>query len=120
MTWTKPILAVVLITLALVAGVISEFSHANELPGENRAPVAEGGTGVIEGKILEVEQHTLVLEKLDGQTVRVPMPGQSGEPASEFAKGEWVEATVTPEGFTTSVRSVANPRKHEQINPKIR
>jgi hypothetical protein len=120
MKWIQPIVMVVLLTLALVAGVMSEYSQAEKMPAQDRAPVATGQPGVIEGKIVEVESHTLVLERLDGQTVRVPMPGKSGETAGEFEKGEWVEATVTPEGITTSVRTVANPKEHEMINPEIR
>jgi hypothetical protein len=120
MTWFKPLLAVMLVTLACFSGILSEYLQANELPGEDPAPVTSGGAGVVEGKVVEVETHTLVIEKLDGETVRVPMPGKTGESAGEFSKGDYIEATVTPEGVTTSVRTVVNPEKHEMINPGIR
>jgi hypothetical protein len=74
----------------------------------------------MEGKVVEVESHTLVVENLDGKIVRLPMPGKTGESAIDFSKGDYIEATVTPEGITTSVRIVGNPENHEMINPLIR
>lgn len=120
MLWSKFLWAVALSTLACGAGVMSGYLHANELPGEDPAPVTSGGLGVIEGKVVEVETLTLVIEKPDGEIVRVPMPGKTGEPASTFSKGDYIEAAVTPGGITTSVRTVVNPEQHEMINPNIR
>lgn len=113
-------LAIVLVSLAFFSGILSDYLQANEQPGEDPAPVASGAAGVVEGKIVEVESQTLVVEKLDGDIVRVPMPGKTGETAQDFSKGDYIEASVTPEGLTTSVRVVVNPEKHEEINPNIR
>jgi hypothetical protein len=120
MTWSKTSLAIALSTLAFGAGVMSGYPQAKVLPGGDPAPVTSGGAGVIEGKVVEVEPLGLVIEKPDGETVRVPMPGKTGEAASTFSKGDYIEATVTPRGNTTSVRTVVNPEKHEMINPDIR
>lgn len=120
MTWSKSLLAIALSTLAFGAGVMSGYPQAKVLPGEDPAPVTSGGAGVIEGKVVEVETLTLVVEKPDGEIVRVPMPGKAEEPTSTFSKGDYIEATVTPGGNTTSVRTVVNLEKHEMINPDIR
>ena len=120
MTWSKLHLAIVLVSLAFFSGILSDYLQANDQPGADSAPVASGAAGVVEGTIVEVDSQTLVIEKLDGDIVKIPMPGKTGETAQEFSKGDYIEAAVTPEGLTTSVRVVANPEKHEEINPKIR
>ena len=84
------------------------FSHdsvpifAQEEKNVGLAPVL---SGIIEGKIMEVETNTLVVETENGKTVRIRMPGKSGKSASEFVQGEFIEAAVSPEGITTSVKS---------------
>jgi len=60
--------------------------------------------GTIEGEILEVEKHTLVIKKQNGEEVRVRMPGQTEESAKNFGVGDQVEVHVTPEGITTSIQ----------------
>ena len=109
------------VSLSLLGGFMSDPLLAVDLPlpGRDPAPTATGGSGVIEGTVVEVESHTLVVKKNDGETVRVPMPGKSGEPAGQFSKGDYIEASVTPEGTTTSVRIVANPKKFD-LNENIR
>lgn len=57
--------------------------------------------------MIEVEQLTLVIEKANGEVVRVPMPGKSGESSTDFEKGDYIEVAISPEGITTSVRKVA-------------
>ena len=70
------------------------------------APVA---SGVYEGEVLEVENHTLVVKQTDGDIVRVRMPGKSGKKSSDFQIGDKVEASVSPEGITTSVKRQVQP-----------
>lgn len=118
--WSQSFLTLVLGCLVLVAGAIFEHATANERTVEPLAPVTSGGGGVMEGKVVEVESHTLVVENLEGKVVRIPMPGKTRESAKNFSKGDYIEATVTPEGNTTSVRIVANPENHKKINPLIR
>ena len=65
------------------------------------APVA---SGVYEGEVIEVEEHTLVIKQTDGDIVRVRMPGKSGEKSSNFQVGDKLEVVVSPEGITTSVQ----------------
>jgi hypothetical protein len=98
-------------------GAMGEHAGANDRTVESPAPV---NSGVTEGKVVEVESHTLVVESLDGKVVRIPMPGKTEESSSEFSKGDYIEATVTPQGITTSVRIVPNPEKHPEINPTLR
>lgn len=114
---SQSFLPLVLGCLALMIGAIGEDAGANDRIVEPPAPVT---SGVTEGKVVEVESHTLVVESLDGKVVRIPMPGKTGESSSEFSKGDYIEATVTPQGTTTSVRIVPNPEKHPEINPALR
>jgi hypothetical protein len=65
------------------------------------APVA---SGVYEGEVIEVEEHTLVIKQADGDIVRVRMPGKSGEKSSNFQVGDKLDVVVSPEGITTSVK----------------
>ncbi|MEX2492971.1 MAG: hypothetical protein WD425_14555 [Nitrospirales bacterium] len=102
--------------LVLLGGLMPEYVMADDIGQKGLAPIA---SGVIEGKVVEVETNTLVLEKNNGKIVRVRMPGKSGNTAVEFSKGDYIEAVVTPEGITTSARVVLNPEKHD-INPNIR
>jgi len=64
------------------------------------APV-EAGT--FQGKILEIEEHDLVVQKSDGEVVRIPMPGETGKRVTDFDVEEVVELTLTSKGITTSV-----------------
>ncbi|MBA3967968.1 MAG: hypothetical protein H0X47_19775 [Nitrospirales bacterium] len=102
--------------LVLFGGLMPESVVADDIGQKGPAPVV---SGVIEGKVVEVETNTLVLEKNNGKIVRVHMPGKSGNTAADFSKGDYIEAVVTPEGITTSVRVVLNPEKYD-INPNIR
>lgn len=54
------------------------------------APVV---SGIYEGEVLEVEEHTLVIKQMDENTVRVRMPGKSGEKASNFQVGDKLEVS---------------------------
>ena len=97
---------VMVATILFVAasGVMPNQIHASERDQKEIAPV---GSGVIEGRVIEVEQLTLVIEKANGEVVRVPMPGKSGESSTDFEKGDYIEVAISPEGITTSVRKVA-------------
>ena len=96
---------IILCLAILLAGIYSSPILAQPEQETGLAPVL---SGVIEGKIMEVEKNTLVVETESGKTVRIPMPGKSGKSASEFAQGEFIEAAVSPEGITTSVNSGAH------------
>lgn len=115
----KNLLIAISVAIGLTTGFTLDNIRADELPKNDPAPLSTGGQGVIEGKVIEVETHTLVVKKIDGNVVRVRMPGKSGEKAKDFSVGEYIEASVTPEGMTTSVRKVVNPQKHD-INENIR
>ena len=71
------------------------------------APISEG---VYHGKVVEVEEHTLVVKQDDGDIVRVRMPGQSDEHASDYQVGDHVEVIVSPQGITTSVKREVGSR----------
>ena len=92
------------ILFVAASGVMPNQIHASERDQKEIAPV---GSGVIEGRVIEVEQLTLVIEKANGEVVRVPMPGKSGESSTDFEKGDYIEVAISPEGITTSVRKVA-------------
>ncbi len=92
------------ILFVVASGLIPYPIHASEPDQKEIAPVA---SGVIEGRIIEVEHLTLVIEKANGEVVRVPMPGKSGESSADFEKGEYIEVAISPQGITTSVRKVA-------------
>jgi len=62
--------------------------------------------GTFQGKILEIEEHGLVVQKSDGEVVRIPMSGETGKRATDFNVEEVVVLTLTPEGITTSVISI--------------
>ena len=67
------------------------------------APVAKG---TIEGEVIEVEEDTLVIKKLNGEEARVRIPGRTDDKAETYSVGDRVEVYVTPEGTTTSVREI--------------
>lgn len=115
--WSQSFLSLVVGCLALVAGAMGGHAGANDRTDEFPAPVT---SGVVEGKVVEVETHTLVVENLEGNVVRIPMPGKTGESAQKFTKGDYIEATITPQGITTSMRIVPNPEKHPELNPTLR
>ncbi|MCA9422918.1 MAG: hypothetical protein KC592_18005 [Nitrospira sp.] len=98
--------------LVLLSAPLSGHLHAQETAMEEPSPIASGIGGVVEGKVMEVENHTLVIENSNGKTVRVRMPGKSGKSSSDFSKGNYIEAAVSPEGITTSVRILENMQKH--------
>ncbi|MCW5785838.1 MAG: hypothetical protein KIT39_21230 [Nitrospirales bacterium] len=65
------------ILFGAASGVIPYHIHASELGAKNEiAPVASGG--MVEGRMIVAEQLTLVIEKANGEVVRVPMPGSVG------------------------------------------
>lgn len=102
--WGSSCLCVAMILFVAASGVIPYHLHASEPDQKEIAPVA---SGVVEGRVIEAEQLTLVIEKANGEVVRVPMPGKSGESAADFEKGDYIEVAISPEGITTSVRKVA-------------
>lgn len=102
--WVNSCLRVTTILLVVGSGVIPYHSYASEPEQKEIAPIA---AGVVEGRVIEVEQLTLVIEKANGEVVRVPMPGKSGESSADFKKGDSIEVAISPEGITTSVRKVA-------------
>jgi hypothetical protein len=87
------------------SGVIPYHIHTSEPDQKEVAPVASAG--VVEGWVIEAEHLTLVVERANGEVVRVPMPGKSGETSADFAKGDYIEVAISQEGITTSVRKVA-------------
>lgn len=96
-------LGVATMVFVVASGMTPDIIYAS---GEDKkiAPVA---SGVVEGRVIETEHLTLVVEKANGEVVRVPMPGKSGESADDFSKGDYIEIAISPEGITTSVRKVA-------------
>jgi hypothetical protein len=102
--WNSSFVGVAMILFVVAPGVIPYHSHASAPDQKEVAPVA---SGVVEGRVIEVERLTLVMEKSDGEVVRVPMPGKSGESSADFEKGDYIEVAISPEGITTSVRKVA-------------
>lgn len=95
---------VMTILFVVASGVIPYHIHASEPDQKEIAPVA---AGVVEGRVIKAEELTLVIEKANGEVVRVPMPGKSGESSADFEKGDDIEVAISPEGITTSVRKVA-------------
>lgn len=93
------------IVFVAASGVVPDNIHASTSDLKEIAPVASGG--VLEGRVIEAENLTLVVAKANGEVVRVPMPGKSGESASDYSKGDYIEVAISPEGITTSVRKVA-------------
>jgi hypothetical protein len=79
------------------------------------APIDSGPGGVLEAEVTAVEPNVLLVKKADGEVARVPMPGESGKSASDFSKGDKIEAVITPEGVTTSVRIVPSPTEESPI-----
>jgi hypothetical protein len=73
------------------------------------APVDPGPGGILVAKVVAVEPKALVVENTEGDISRVPMPGESGKTADDFSVGDKIEAVITPEGITTSVRPVPSP-----------
>ncbi len=102
--WGSSGVWVATILFVVASGVIPYPVHASEPDQKEMAPVA---SGVVEGRVIEVEQLTLVIEKANGEVVRVPMPGKSGESSADFEQGDYIEVAISPEGVTTSVRKVA-------------
>lgn len=104
--WRYSSVCAATILFVAAAGVIPYSLHASK-PGDQKeiAPVASGG--VLEGRVIEAETLTLVVEKVNGEIVRVPMPGKSGDSSADFAKGDYIEVAISPEGITTSVRKIA-------------
>lgn len=100
--WSSSCVATIVFVVA--SGVIPYHIHASESDQKEIAPVA---AGVVEGRVIEAEELTLVIEKANGEVVRVPMPGKSGESSADFEKGDYIEVAISPEGITTSVRKVA-------------
>jgi hypothetical protein len=70
------------------------------------APIDPGPGGILEAEVTHVEEKVLLVKKENGEVSRIPMPGESGKSAKEFSKGDKVQAVITPEGTTTSVRTV--------------
>ncbi len=98
----------------LISAIVMALVHFSpvsqgfaEVSDTGPAPIA---TGTYHGQVLEVEEHTLVVKQADGEIVRVRLPGQSGYQASDFQVGDQVEATVSPQGVTTSVKQDLPPR----------
>lgn len=73
------------------------------------APVDPGPGGILQAEVVAVEPKVLIVKNADGDISRVPLPGESGKTADEFSVGEKIEAVITPEGITTSVRPVPSP-----------
>ncbi|GJL58257.1 MAG: hypothetical protein NPIRA03_11140 [Nitrospirales bacterium] len=105
--WVNSCVCVATMVFVAASGMIPNHIHASEPDQTEIAPVA---SGVVEGRVIEAEQLTLVIEKANGEVVRVPMPGKSGESSSEFEKGDYIEVAISPEGITTSVRKVAQTK----------
>jgi hypothetical protein len=103
--WGNLSVCVATILFVAASGVMPYHVHASEREKKEIAPVASGG--VMEGRVIEAEKLTLVVEKANGEVVRVPMPGKSGESSGDFAKGDYIEVAISPQGITTSVRKVA-------------
>ena len=83
-----------------------EHLYADEKDDVVTAPIDPGPGGILEAEITHVESNVLLVKKSDGEISRIPMPGESGKSASEFSKGDKVQAVITPQGTTTSVRTV--------------
>lgn len=107
--WVNACFGVATIMFLAASGVIPAIIHASGSEDKEIAPVASGG--VLEGRVIEAENLTLVVEKANGEVVRVPMPGKSGESAENFSQGDHIEVAISPEGITTSVRKVAKEVK---------
>ncbi len=107
--WVNASLCVAAVVFVAASGVIPDIIHASGSEHKEIAPVASGG--VLEGRVIEVENLTLVVEKANGEVVRVPMPGKSGESADDFSTGDYIEIAISPQGITTSVRKVAKEEK---------
>jgi len=90
---------------AIVTLLILTF-HSVIIHAAHEFDTAPEEAGTFQGKIIEIVENVLVVEKSDGEVVRVPLPGETGKRASAFRIEELVEITMTPEGMTTSVKSV--------------
>lgn len=90
-----------------------EYLYADEKDDMVTAPIDPGPGGILEAEVTHVESNVLLVKKPDGEISRIPMPGESGKSASEFSKGDKVQAVITPQGTTTSVRTVPkeSPKK---------
>lgn len=78
------------------------------LHGHNNLAADEYGTaqneaGTFQGKIVEITQNDLAIEKSDGEVVRVSLPGETAKNPEIFQMEELVEITMTAEGLTTSM-----------------
>ena len=99
---------VLISAIVLALSCFYPVSHGfTEVSNTGPAPIA---TGTYHGQVVEVEDHTLVVKQEDGEVVRVRLPGQSGDQASDFQVGDQVEVTVSPHGVTTSVKQDLAPR----------
>lgn len=83
-------------------GVV-ELVSANVKDDIVTAPIDKG---MLEAEITHVASNVLLVKKEDGETSRIPMPGESGKSATEFSKGDKIQAVITPQGTTTSVRKM--------------
>jgi hypothetical protein len=95
------------------SGGLVEPVYADEKEDAVTAPIDKGPGGILEAEVTHVEENVLLVKKADGELSRIPMPGESGKSAKEFSKGDNVQAVITPEGTTTSVRIVPkeSPKK---------
>ena len=95
------------ITFAVFSsGGVVESVSANVKDDIVTAPIDKGPGGILEAEITHVDPKVLLVKKEDGETSRIPMPGESGKSATEFSKGDKIQAVITPQGTTTSVRKM--------------
>lgn len=83
--------------------VLALTFHARYSQAIEEYGTAPDEAGTFQGKIIEIKENALAIEKTDEEVVRVPLPGETGKSPAAFRLGELVEITMTPGGLTTSV-----------------
>jgi hypothetical protein len=95
---------------------MSGYVVANESCQNGPFPIASEIGGVIEGKVVEMEANTLVLEKTTEKSPEFTCLAKAKILQGIFQRGtvkrDYIEAAVSLEGITTSVRLVPNTKNH--------
>ena len=100
------------VSFIIVSVGIVDYLYADEKVDAVTSPIDSGPGGILEAEVIHVEPNVLLVKKSDGEVSRVPMPGETGKSTSEFSKGDRIQAVITPEGITTSVRDVPAPAEN--------
>ncbi|WP_342347631.1 hypothetical protein [uncultured Nitrospira sp.] len=67
--------------------------------------------GLMDGLVIEAENLTLAVDKVNGDGLGVPMSGASGETSAHFGEADDIEVAILQGGINTPVRKVANEEK---------